>query len=74
MKIIRLVARNTVEEIILKRADEKLKLTNSVLEGGQVRVYTPHQYVTCSVPNRPHDYSVFRSLCVFMLALGPFSQ
>ncbi|KAK3736329.1 hypothetical protein QZH41_020800 [Actinostola sp. cb2023] len=35
VKIIRLVARNTVEEIILKRADEKLKLTNSVLEGGQ---------------------------------------
>lgn len=36
VKIIRLVARNTVEEIILKRADDKLKLTNIVIEGGQV--------------------------------------
>ena len=36
VKIIRLVSKNTVEEIILKRAEQKLKLTNSVVEGGQV--------------------------------------
>ena len=36
MKVIRLVARSTVEEIVLKKADEKLKLTNLVIEGGQV--------------------------------------
>ena len=36
VKIIRLVTRSTVEEIILKRADEKLKLTNTVIEGGKV--------------------------------------
>lgn len=35
VKIIRLVGRSTVEEIVLKRADEKLKLTNTVIEGGK---------------------------------------
>ena len=38
MKIIRLVSRSTVEEIVLKRADAKLKLTNTVIEGGKVRI------------------------------------
>ncbi|RMX56153.1 hypothetical protein pdam_00012086 [Pocillopora damicornis] len=36
VKVIRLVARSTVEEIVLKRADDKLKLTNSVIEGGKL--------------------------------------
>ena len=31
----RLVGKNTVEEIILKRAEEKLKLTEKVIEEGQ---------------------------------------
>ena len=35
MKVIRLVGKNTVEEIILKRAEEKLKLTEKVIEEGQ---------------------------------------
>ncbi|XP_065055431.1 chromodomain-helicase-DNA-binding protein 1-like [Rhopilema esculentum] len=35
VKVIRLVSKNTVEEIILKRATEKLKLTDVVIEGGQ---------------------------------------
>ena len=35
VKIIRLVGQNTVEEIILKRAEEKLKLTEKVIEEGQ---------------------------------------
>ncbi|XP_047141905.1 chromodomain-helicase-DNA-binding protein 1-like isoform X1 [Hydra vulgaris] len=35
VKIIRLLSKNTVEEIILKRAEKKLKLTNVVIEGGQ---------------------------------------
>ena len=35
MKIIRLIGQNTVEEIILKRAEEKLKLTEKVIEEGQ---------------------------------------
>ena len=34
--MIRLVARSTVEEIVLRRADDKLKLTNTVIEGGKV--------------------------------------
>lgn len=38
VKIIRLVGRSTVEEIVLKRADAKLKLTNKVIEGGKVRI------------------------------------
>ena len=36
VKIIRLVTKSTVEEIIVRRADAKLKLTNVVIEGGQV--------------------------------------
>jgi len=35
VKVIRLVSKNTVEEIILKRAEDKLKLTQMVIEGGQ---------------------------------------
>jgi len=35
VKIIRLVSKDTVEEIILKRAEVKLKLTQTVVEGGQ---------------------------------------
>ncbi|GFR78435.1 chromodomain-helicase-DNA-binding protein 1-like [Elysia marginata] len=35
VKIIRLIGRNTVEEIILRRAEEKLKLTEKVIESGQ---------------------------------------
>ena len=35
VKVIRLVGKNTVEEIILKRAEEKLKLTEKVIEEGQ---------------------------------------
>ena len=35
MKVIRLVCRHTVEEIVLKRALAKLELTQTVIEGGQ---------------------------------------
>lgn len=35
VKVLRLVGRNTVEEIILKRAEDKLKLTEKVIEEGQ---------------------------------------
>lgn len=35
MKVIRLIGRNTVEEIILKRAEDKLKLTEKVIEEGE---------------------------------------
>ncbi|KAI0219754.1 Chromodomain-helicase-DNA-binding protein 1-like [Lamellibrachia satsuma] len=34
VKVIRLLGRNTVEEIILKRAETKLQLTSAVIEGG----------------------------------------
>ena len=33
--MIRLIGRNTVEEIILKRAEDKLKLTDTVIEKGE---------------------------------------
>ena len=36
VKVIRLVGRHSVEEIVLKRAHRKLELTNTVIEGGQV--------------------------------------
>ena len=35
VKVIRLIGRDTVEEIVLRRAEAKLKLTHSVIEGGQ---------------------------------------
>lgn len=35
MRVIRLIGRNTVEEIILKRAEDKLKLTEKVIEEGE---------------------------------------
>lgn len=35
VKVIRLVARNTVDEVIIKRAAAKLELTNRVIESGQ---------------------------------------
>ena len=38
--MIRLVARNTVDEVIIKRAAAKLELTNAVIESGQVRVWS----------------------------------
>ena len=38
VKVIRLIAQHSVEEIVLKRAHAKLELTNTVIEGGQVCV------------------------------------
>ncbi|KAL5006528.1 hypothetical protein ScPMuIL_015334 [Solemya velum] len=35
VKVIRLIGRNTVEEIVLRRAENKLKLTEKVIEEGQ---------------------------------------
>ncbi|XP_064649880.1 chromodomain-helicase-DNA-binding protein 1-like [Lineus longissimus] len=35
VKVIRLIGRSTVEEIVFRRAEAKLKLTNTVIEGGQ---------------------------------------
>ncbi|XP_013389093.1 chromodomain-helicase-DNA-binding protein 1-like [Lingula anatina] len=35
VKVLRLIGRSTVEEIVLRRAEAKLKLTQSVIEGGQ---------------------------------------
>ncbi|XP_030837594.1 chromodomain-helicase-DNA-binding protein 1-like isoform X1 [Strongylocentrotus purpuratus] len=40
VKIIRLIGRDSVEELILQRADEKLKLTNDVIEGGKFSLGT----------------------------------
>ena len=41
VKVVRLISRDTVEEIVLKRAEGKLKLTNTVIEGGQVITLCP---------------------------------
>jgi len=35
VKIIRLIGKNTIEEIILKRAEDKLKLTSTVIKEGE---------------------------------------
>ena len=45
VKVIRLIARHSVEEIILKRASLKLKLTSTIIEGGQVA--TPTSNTLC---------------------------
>ncbi|XP_076450689.1 chromodomain-helicase-DNA-binding protein 1-like [Babylonia areolata] len=41
VKVIRLIGRNTVEEIILKRAEDKLKLTDTVIEKGEFHSVEP---------------------------------
>ncbi|XP_070199132.1 chromodomain-helicase-DNA-binding protein 1-like [Littorina saxatilis] len=41
VKVIRLIGRNTVEEIILKRAEDKLKLTDTVIERGEFDTVEP---------------------------------
>jgi SNF2 family DNA or RNA helicase len=41
VKVIRLIGRNTVEEIILKRAEDKLKLTDTVIEKGKFHTVDP---------------------------------
>ena len=35
VKVLRLICRDTAEEVILKRAEAKLSLTSAVIEGGQ---------------------------------------
>ena len=34
MKVLRLICKDTAEEVILKRAEAKLSLTSTVIEGG----------------------------------------
>ncbi|XP_010155259.1 PREDICTED: chromodomain-helicase-DNA-binding protein 1-like [Eurypyga helias] len=41
VKIIRLIGRDTVEEIIYRRAASKLRLTNAIVEGGQFALGVP---------------------------------
>ncbi|XP_056196460.1 chromodomain-helicase-DNA-binding protein 1-like isoform X1 [Falco biarmicus] len=44
VKIIRLIGRDTIEEIIYRRAASKLRLTNAIVEGGQFALGAPkHQ-------------------------------
>ncbi|XP_068814517.1 chromodomain-helicase-DNA-binding protein 1-like isoform X2 [Struthio camelus] len=41
IKIIRLIGRDTIEEIIYRRAASKLRLTNAIVEGGQFALGAP---------------------------------
>ncbi|KFV42124.1 Chromodomain-helicase-DNA-binding protein 1-like, partial [Gavia stellata] len=41
VKIIRLIGRDTIEEIIYRRAASKLRLTNAIVEGGQFALGAP---------------------------------
>ncbi|KFO12751.1 Chromodomain-helicase-DNA-binding protein 1-like, partial [Balearica regulorum gibbericeps] len=41
VKIIRLIGRDTIEEIIYRRATSKLQLTNAIVEGGQFALGAP---------------------------------
>ncbi|XP_071416376.1 chromodomain-helicase-DNA-binding protein 1-like isoform X1 [Pithys albifrons albifrons] len=41
VKIIRLIGRDTIEELIYRRAASKLRLTNAVVEGGQFALGAP---------------------------------
>lgn len=41
VKIIRLIGRDTIEEIIYQRAASKLRLTNAIVEGGQFALGAP---------------------------------
>lgn len=47
VKIIRLVGGNTVEDLVLRRAQAKLKLTHAVIEGGHLSTeLSPEESVT----------------------------
>ncbi|XP_014121854.2 chromodomain-helicase-DNA-binding protein 1-like isoform X1 [Zonotrichia albicollis] len=49
VKIIRLIGRDTVEEIIYRRAASKLRLTNAVVEGGQFALGAPKPQATAEL-------------------------
>lgn len=49
VKVIRLVSRHSVEEIVLQRSLAKLELTNTVIEGGQVKGHKLTVYIICSI-------------------------
>lgn len=51
VKIIRLIGKNTVEEIILTRANEKLKLTDRIIEKGGFAVAGPSTSKTSLISN-----------------------
>ncbi|NXO03888.1 CHD1L protein, partial [Rhinopomastus cyanomelas] len=51
VKIVRLIGRDTVEEIIYRRAASKLRLTNAIVEGG-------HFALGVSNPQRPGDFEL----------------
>ncbi|XP_059349811.1 chromodomain-helicase-DNA-binding protein 1-like isoform X2 [Ammospiza nelsoni] len=49
VKIIRLIGRDTVEEIIYRRAASKLRLTNAIVEGGQFALGAPKSQATAEL-------------------------
>uniref|UniRef100_A0A8C8S8S3 Chromodomain-helicase-DNA-binding protein 1-like n=1 Tax=Pelusios castaneus TaxID=367368 RepID=A0A8C8S8S3_9SAUR len=49
VKIIRLIGRDTVEEIIYRRAASKLQLTNAIIEGGQFALGAPKSQETADM-------------------------
>ncbi|EDV22607.1 uncharacterized protein TRIADDRAFT_28849 [Trichoplax adhaerens] len=63
VKIIRFVAQSTVEEIILKRAEAKLKLTDAVIEGG-------HVSYSLAILNSLSTISVFQLLSIIKFGLS----
>ncbi|XP_008102056.1 chromodomain-helicase-DNA-binding protein 1-like isoform X1 [Anolis carolinensis] len=49
VKIIRLIGRDTIEEIIYRRAASKLQLTNTIIEGGQFALGTQKSQETDNI-------------------------
>ena len=69
MKVIRLVGRHSVEEIVLKRASSKLELTNTVIEGGQVYRFYLYCNLKCILRVLNFAICIFFNWVVFFYVL-----
>ena len=65
MKIIRLIGKNTVEEIILRRAEEKLKLTNTVIKEGEFSLGAGKAGLFTNDKVKVRGYLLFVLFCSF---------
>jgi len=69
VKIIRLIGRDTIEEIIYRRAASKLRLTNAIVEGGQFALGVPKPQGAAELQVK---YSYILNLTpVMFLAMSP---
>jgi len=67
--VIRLIARSTVEEIILKRAEDKLRLTEAVIVAGQSTSATGVKGYNDELKVRIMFHSAYKNICFVQLSI-----